>query len=52
MNYTAERILVVENNPEIVDVIARQALQPLGYQVEIVHSAAPAIQQVAHFSPM
>ncbi len=51
MNYTAERILVVENNPEIVDVIARQALQPLGYQVEIVHSAATAIQQVAHFFP-
>lgn len=51
MNYTAERILLVENNPEIVDVIARQALQPLGYQVEIVHSAATAIQQVAHFFP-
>jgi FixJ family two-component response regulator len=51
MNYTAERILVVENNPEIVEVIARQALQPLGYQVEIVHSAATAIQQVAHFFP-
>jgi FixJ family two-component response regulator len=51
MNYTAERILVVENNPEIVEVIARQALQPLGYQVEIVHSAATAIQQVAHFLP-
>ncbi|MBN1537216.1 MAG: response regulator [Anaerolineales bacterium] len=51
MNYTAERILIVDNNPEIVDVIARQALQPLGYQVEIVHSAAMAIQQVAHFFP-
>ncbi|MEN6299170.1 MAG: response regulator [Anaerolineaceae bacterium] len=51
MKYSAERILVVENNPEIVDVIARQALQPLGYQVEIVHSAATAIQQVAHFYP-
>lgn len=46
-----ERILVVENDPDISDLIARQALKPLGYQVSIVTEAASAIQEAIFSSP-
>ena len=46
-----ERILLVESNPEICDLISRQALQPLGYQVIVVSDASKAIQQVIKFTP-
>jgi DNA-binding response OmpR family regulator len=31
-----ERILVVESDPDISDLIARQALKPMGYQVTVL----------------
>jgi DNA-binding response OmpR family regulator len=40
-----ERILLVENDPDISDLIARQALKPLGYQVEVVTDAGSAIKK-------
>jgi DNA-binding response OmpR family regulator len=46
-----ERILVVENDPDISDLIARQALKPLGYQVSVVTEAASAIQEAIFSSP-
>jgi signal transduction histidine kinase/DNA-binding response OmpR family regulator len=46
-----ERILVVENDLEISDLISRQILQPMGYRVEVVGSAAQAIQAAVRFSP-
>ncbi len=46
-----ERILLVESNPDIVDVIARQALRPLGYSVEVVAEARTAIRQALQSSP-
>jgi DNA-binding response OmpR family regulator len=46
-----ERILLVESDPEICDLISRQALQPLGYQVIVVSDASKAIQQVIKFTP-
>lgn len=46
-----ERILLVENDPDISDLIARQALKPLGYQVTVVEDAASAILQALQFSP-
>ena len=46
-----ERILLVESDPEICDLISRQALQPLGYQVIVVSDASNAIQQVIKFTP-
>lgn len=46
-----ERILVVENDPDISDLIARQALKPLGYQVSIATEAASAIQEAIFSSP-
>jgi DNA-binding response OmpR family regulator len=40
-----ERIMVVESDLDISDLISRQALQPLGYQVTIVTEASAALQQ-------
>lgn len=44
MTSTKERILLVENDLNIADLIARQTLQPMGYQVEVARAAGPAIQ--------
>lgn len=46
-----ERILLVENDPVISDLIARQSLQPLGYRVQVQRSANSAIQEAMRLSP-
>jgi len=46
-----ERILLVESDPEIIDLIYQQTLQPMGYQVKVVGSAPNAIQSAIRFSP-
>lgn len=46
-----ERILVVENDPDISDLVARQALRPLGYQVTVVEEAAAALQHALTSPP-
>ncbi len=46
-----ERILVVESDPEIRDVMARQVLESLGFSVQAVGSASEAIQQSLTYSP-
>jgi len=46
-----ERILLVENDRQVSDVIAWQALQPLGYRVEIAADIATAIQEAGRYSP-
>jgi signal transduction histidine kinase/DNA-binding response OmpR family regulator len=51
MNTSHERILIVEDDPDISDLIGRQALKPLGYQVKIVHEAPLAIQEAVNFTP-
>ena len=51
MKTSRERVLLVEFDPEISDLIARQTLQAVGYQVQIVHSASAALQEVSRFSP-
>jgi len=48
---TGERIVVVESDPDIGDLIARQALQPLGYQVTVVTSASAVMQQALQTPP-
>jgi DNA-binding response OmpR family regulator len=48
---SGERIVVVESDPEISDLISRQALQPLGYQVTIVKSASAILQQALQTPP-
>lgn len=51
MKTSRERILLVESDPEISDLIARQTLQALGYQVQVARVAATAIQEAARFAP-
>lgn len=51
MNVAKERILVVESDPEISDLIVRQTLQPMGYRVQVVGAASSAIQDAARFDP-
>jgi DNA-binding response OmpR family regulator/signal transduction histidine kinase len=46
-----DRILVVENDPLISDLIGRQALQPMGYQVQVISDASSAIPETQRFSP-
>lgn len=51
MDSSRERILLVENDPDISDVIAHQTLEILGYEVQVARAAAPAIQEAGSFSP-
>lgn len=52
MNTTVtERILLVESDPEICDLIAHQALEPLGYQVQVAGDVNTAIQYTARSAP-
>ncbi len=48
---SGERILIVESDPDISDLIARQALKPLGYNADVVGEAASAIQQATQIPP-
>jgi len=51
MDTSQDRIMIVEDNPDISDLIGRQALKPLGYRVKIVHEAPLAIQEAVRFEP-
>ncbi len=46
-----ERILVVEPDPTIADLVARQSLQPMHYRVKVVGEAGAALQMRARFAP-
>jgi DNA-binding response OmpR family regulator len=48
---SGERILIVESDPDISDLIARQALRPLGYNVAVVGEAAAALKQAVQTPP-
>lgn len=51
MTTSNARVLLVENHPEIIDLISHQALLPLGYHVEVVPDADSAIEQIPKFTP-
>ncbi len=46
-----ERILVVEHDPDISDLIARQTLQAMGYKVKIVGNGNAAVKALLSFDP-
>lgn len=48
---TGERILIVENDPGIADLIGRQSLQPLGFQVSVVRDASSALKHALQTPP-
>lgn len=47
---SGERILIVENDPDIADQIGRQSLKPLGYQTSVAADAVSALQ-LASWTP-
>jgi len=51
MANSGEHIFVVENNPDISDLISRQALQPLGYQVTVVKDGSTALRKATQTLP-
>ena len=46
-----DRILIVENDPAVSDLIGRQALQAVGYQVQIAADATTAIAKALQWAP-
>jgi len=50
-NTPSERILVIESDPDVSDLIARQALKPLGYQVSVASDSSNAIRQAIQLQP-
>jgi two-component system NtrC family sensor kinase len=46
-----ERVLIVDEDPDVLDLLANQVLEPLGYEVATVSDAAGAIQQALTFDP-
>ncbi|HNK62879.1 MAG TPA: response regulator [Anaerolineales bacterium] len=46
-----EQILIVESDPDIADLIGRQSLKPLGYQVTVVGDAASALKYAVQTPP-
>jgi DNA-binding response OmpR family regulator len=48
---SGDRILLVEHDPEISDLIARQALRSVGYQVDVVADATSAIKHAVQTPP-
>ena len=51
MASTRDRILLVENDPEIIDIIAQQALRSVGYQVDVVQDSSAAIKSSLETPP-
>ena len=50
-NTSSERILVVERDPDILEVVVHQALEPLGYQVQIAEDVNTAISAAVKLAP-
>ena len=46
-----ERVLVVDEDPDVLDLVERQVLEPMGYVVATADDAGAAIQQALNFSP-
>lgn len=51
MASSGDRILLVEHDPEISDLIARQALRSAGYQVHVVSDSSSAIKHAVQAPP-
>jgi len=51
MPSTGDRILLVEDDPKISDLIARQTLKTVGYQVDVVSDSSSAIKKALQTPP-
>jgi two-component system NtrC family sensor kinase len=46
-----EKVLVVDEDPDVLDLLERQVLEPMGYAVATADDAGAAIEQALNFSP-
>jgi two-component system NtrC family sensor kinase len=46
-----ERFLIVDDDPDVLDLLERQVLVPMGYQVETASDVSEAIQKSIKFGP-
>jgi two-component system NtrC family sensor kinase len=46
-----ERFLIVDDDPDVLDLLERQVLVPMGYQVETACDVSEAIQKAIKFGP-
>jgi two-component system NtrC family sensor kinase len=46
-----ERVLVVDEDPEVLDLLTRQVLEPMGYETSSASNAGSAIQAALNFAP-
>ena len=51
LNSGAEKILIADEDPEVLDSLARQTLLPMGYQVATAADGPTAIQRIVTFHP-
>ena len=51
MAVAKEKILLVENDPAVSDLIARQVLRPQGFEVKVLSEASTALQQAVTYAP-
>ena len=51
MTAQQERILVVEGDHAVADLISRQTLKPLCFRVKVIRDAPMALQEVKNFLP-
>ena len=51
MTKEPDRILIVENDPAVSDLIGRQTLQAAGYHVSTIQDANTAIVQANEYAP-
>lgn len=47
----SEKILVADEDPDVLDLVARQALEPLGYKTAVTSNGPSTIQQIGIFHP-
>jgi len=51
MNVANEKVLIVCADPDVSDLVGRQALQPMGYTLRVATDASTAIRQALQFQP-
>lgn len=50
-DHAGERVLVVDEDPDVLDLLERQVLEPMGYEVATADDAGFAIQGALNFNP-
>jgi two-component system NtrC family sensor kinase len=51
VDHPKERVLVVDEDPDVLDLLTRQVLEPMGYETASASNAGSAIQAALNFAP-